>query len=246
MPPAPTKPRSVDERKLMSSRYRVIAMKLGTICGSTPVEISWSRLAPVACTPSRGPAWICSIESAKSFPSIPIECSPIARTPGSTPMEYTRTKISAKIRSGIARVNTMIPRATERTTGSRTTLDAARNPRGSASTNASAVPTKAMKNVSSVAFHTGPNSWIVGGHIRRSRFPMSSRSNTSVRGFTPISISEKTEIATKAIPTSQMTTRCTLQDAESSRSGEEAPVPAGARSCKTVILGPPAPRIHCA
>jgi hypothetical protein len=52
-----------------------------------------------------------SIDSAKNFPTIPIECKPSANTPGNAPNPTAATKIIPMINSGIARRPFNIPRA---------------------------------------------------------------------------------------------------------------------------------------
>jgi hypothetical protein len=118
---------------------------------------------------------------------MPIEWSPRASTPGSTPIEYTRTKIRARISSGRARVTTMNARAAPRTKRFLTMLFAERNAIGIARKTPSAVPANAIRKVSSAASHTSRGSSMRGVHIRLSRLMMSCRSVQKVSGFTPMS-----------------------------------------------------------
>ena len=61
------------------------------------------RLAPATRSASTGPMSMSSIVSAKSLPSVPTEWTVSASTPANGPRPTAATKISAKMRSGIAR-----------------------------------------------------------------------------------------------------------------------------------------------
>ena len=111
---------------------------------------------------------------------MPTEWRPSAITPGSTPIEYTRTKIRARMSSGSARVMTMNARATPRTTRFFTTLFADMKAIGTARRMPSAVPANAIRKVSIAASHTSRGSSIRGGHMRSSRLKMSWRSTQNV------------------------------------------------------------------
>ena len=63
IPPAPTKPNTVDSRMLMSQRKTLIPASVGATWGTTPHAIVWAELAPVASMASTCVASISSIAS---------------------------------------------------------------------------------------------------------------------------------------------------------------------------------------
>ena len=63
MPPAPTRPRMVDSRMLMSQRKTAMPAKAGRICGTMAWSITCARPAPVAVTASICPSSTSSIAS---------------------------------------------------------------------------------------------------------------------------------------------------------------------------------------
>jgi hypothetical protein len=106
MPPAPTSPRIVAARMLMSSTYSEVPTSAGITCGVTPVADSCTRVAPVDTIASRGPWRTSSIESASNFVAKPIVPIDSASTPGNGPSPTAATNSTAMISSGSARMST--------------------------------------------------------------------------------------------------------------------------------------------
>ena len=100
---------------------------------------------------------------------MPTECRPIARMPGNTPMPSARTKIAAKIRSGTARLSTMMARHTRITCGCGVVLRAAPKASGTESRIAKKVPITAIHNVSNARRIAASRSEKSGGSIRPRR-----------------------------------------------------------------------------
>ena len=120
-------------------------------CGRIDAKIACHLDAPVETLASLGIASAFSNASANILPIIPMEWSPSAKIPASGPIPNARTKIAAKMRSGIARVKVMIPRQRANTNAFGVVFFAAPKDNGKLINTAMVVPSSAIHSVSIVA-----------------------------------------------------------------------------------------------
>src|SRR5688572_7844866 len=111
MPPAPTRPRTTEERTDFSSPKSVVVMKAGLAAGMTAQKMVSMRRTPCACSASAGPLSTSSMASAKKRPQNPAVSTAIASVPAKGPRPTAITKMSAQTRSGTVRKTATTARA---------------------------------------------------------------------------------------------------------------------------------------
>jgi hypothetical protein len=178
----------------------------GATPGTTACENTCKRDAPVRVSASTGPMSMSSMTSAKSRPSMPIECTASASAPGNGPKPTAVTNSSAQMRSGTARVSAIVPRAAAYKMRDGVTLRAAKIANGNAINIPTIVPKSAVSNVSSVGHAILLKSPAFGGSERRrmSAMPPMPVMRSCGRAFTTTSACAKsTTKATTARVTRQ-------------------------------------------
>src|SRR5699024_7558935 len=105
---------------------------------------------------SRGPSSSSSIASEYSLQIMPMECSHGAQMLQSDPRQKTRRNKIAKIRSGMARINTIKARESQCTAVFGLVGRAAQRETGTESTTANAVAKKTMARVSTIIAVSSP------------------------------------------------------------------------------------------
>lgn len=195
MPPAPTSPRTVDSRRLMSHRRTETAKNVGITCGTTPYRTTFRRDAPVASSASIGLRSISSMASPTSFPRNPRERKMIANMPASTPGPKMATNSSAQMIVFTDRLETRMNRPSQSVARLGVVFCAAIRATGRDRKTAKKVAMVAMFKVSTSA-QAIPRHWVrSGGTIRPNRSPICCGASSSQGQKTSMVDSDQTVAA---------------------------------------------------